>query len=137
MNAVLNCETHKGPVKIKFSSLPPLLYLYVSNVVSDPDEKNASWIFKSPKMITLDPCDLHAKNKNHFGKVQHEPFKQLYFKFVSEIDCKFSADIYFPDELEHDKNNEEKYKSNNPNKSFDLLDFRAKRKVISVKEEKI
>jgi hypothetical protein len=99
LNAVLNCEGHSGPVTVKFSNMQAGMQVLISPVISDPDQSNATWIFEKPNKIDLDPLQFLKKKDIYQKREKAEPFKILYFKFLCPIDCKFSADVMFKEEL--------------------------------------
>ena len=107
LNCVLYAEGRRGPAKCVFrGKIPDDLLLLVSETHQDPSPENATWTFTRPRAALFRPREQKsapvAKASASSGPKQ-QALAHLFFKFTSAEDAKFSCEVTFPEEEEHQR----------------------------------
>ena len=118
-----------------FTEASPTMKIYVSEYITDPLPTNSTWVFNGNKKILINPAEImRNKQQKERNKKQIPSFNILYFKFITEEDCQFSADVFFPIEDEkilEERNTIDISIAEKPN---DLRNFEIRNKVINKRE---
>ena len=107
LNCVLYAEGRRGPAKcILRGKIPDDLQLLVSETHQEPTQENATWTFNRPRVALFRPREQKsapAAKVTASSGAKQQVLTQLFFKFVSAEDAKFSCEVTFPEEEENQR----------------------------------
>ena len=77
------------------SDLPAEFKIFISHKITEPNEKDATWVLTPFKLANL---EISVLLEHHLCKKMVDKFDILYFKFECPVGCKFKFEVSFPEE---------------------------------------